>query len=300
MDSVFCQSCCGVFMSSNKGGRTVLVFLVLIIIILICGEAISLFLLQKETQARKAVQVLLDDAQVRNARVEGAIKAAEKEIEVLKGKNKDADDKINDLKEELDLEGALRDEIKAENKKIKELLEAEGKSKVEIRGKLTAELEAVRVKMTELETKAAGTVEEAAAFRKKAEELLKKNVSLEKRVKAAEAAVSAVKDRPRNEILPVPGQPGDEKVNLDKIVISPGSAKEGRVLNVDTETEFLIFDLGLKSGIKPGDVMSIYRGKAFLGDVKVSRVQDDMAAADFIPPFSSRKVRKNDQVVPKR
>ena len=284
-------------MSSNKGGRTVLIFLVLIVIILICGVSISLFLLQKETQTRKATESSLEESNVLNSRIEAALKEAEKQIDVLKGKNKDADDKINGLMEELDLEAALRDEIKAENKKLKDLLEAEGKSKVEMRQKLAAEIEAVQAKLTALESKSAATLDEAAALKKTADDLQKKNAELEAKLKNAEDTAAA---RPRSEILPVPGQPGDEKVDLDRIVISPGSAKEGRVLNVDTETEFLIFDLGVKSGIKQGDVMSIYRGKTFLGDVKVSRVQEDMAAADFIPPFSSRKVRKNDQVVPKR
>jgi hypothetical protein len=71
-------------------------------------------------------------------------------------------------------------------------------------------------------------------------------------------------------------------------------------LSVDKETEFLIFDLGAKSGVKQGDVMSVMRGDNYLGDIKVSRVQDEMSAADLIPPFSSRMVRKNDSVVPKQ
>lgn len=284
-------------MASNKGGRTVLVFLILIVVILICGVSISLFLLQKETQTRKEAEASLEDSRVRNAKVEAALKEAEKQIDVLKGKNKDADDKINNLMEELDLEAGLRDEIKAENKKLKELVEAEGKTKVELRQKLTAEIELAQSKIKALETAAAGHAQEIIELKKSTGDLEKKNADLAVKLKNSEEAAT---ERPRSEIIPVPGQPGDEKVNLDRIVISPGAAKEGRVLNVDAETEFLIFDLGIKSGIKQGDVMSIYRGKTFLGDVKVSRVQEDMAAADFIPPFSSRKVRKNDQVVPKR
>ncbi len=289
-------------MSSVKGGRTILIFLILIVIILISGVSISLFLLQKETQTRKTVEVSLEEFQIRSAKVETALKDAEKQIEIFKGKSKDADDKINSLMEELDLEAALRDEIKAENKKLKELIEAEGKSKVEMRQRLAAEIEAVQVKLKEAETKAAGSLEESAGLKKKIEDLQKKNDGLEQRMKEIEksAAAAAAPAANRNEIIPVPGSPADEKVNLDRIVITPESAREGRVLNVDSETEFLIFDMGSKNGVNQGDVLSIYRGKSYLGDVKVSRVQEEMSAADFIPPFSSHKVRKNDQVVPKR
>ncbi|MEI6437868.1 MAG: hypothetical protein WCO69_03845 [Candidatus Omnitrophota bacterium] len=284
-------------MSSIKSGRTIFIFLGLIIVILISGVAISLFLLQKETQTRKETEVSLDEARTRGAKIEAALKEAEKQIDVLKGKNKDADDKINGLMEEIDLEAALRDEIKAENKKLKDLVESEAKTKVELRQKFSAELESAQTKMKDLEAKVASGAQEAESLKKAADDLQKKNADLEAKVKDAEKAAA---EQPRSEIIPAPGQPGSEKVDLDRIVIAPGSAKQGRVLNVDSETEFLIFDLGAKAGIKQGDVMSIYRGKGYLGDVKVSRVQDDMAAADFIPPFSSRKVRKNDQVVPKR
>ena len=291
-------------MASNKSGRTIFVFLGLIIVVLISGVSISLFLLKQETSIRKASESSFEDLRVRNVKVEAALKEAEKQLTVLKGKNKDADDKINSLMEELDLEAALRDEIKAENKKLKEAVEAEGKAKVDLRQKLTAELEAVQLKMKDIEAKAAGSAEESAGFRKKLDELEKANGELEQKKGELEAKLKELESsglvRPRNEIIPVPVKGVDEKVDLDRIVITPESAREGRVLNVDAETEFLIFDLGTKNGIKQGDVLSIYRGKTYLGDVKVSRVQDEMAAADFIPPFSSRKVRKNDQVVPKR
>ena len=36
--------------------------------------------------------------------------------------------------------------------------------------------------------------------------------------------------------------------------------------------------------------------KNYLGDIKVTRLQDEMSAADLLPPFSSQTVRKNDQV----
>ena len=83
-------------------------------------------------------------------------------------------------------------------------------------------------------------------------------------------------------------------------MVAAAEASQGRVLSVDKENDFLIFNLGEKDGVKPGFLMSIYRGEDYLGDVKVSRVQSEMSAADFVPPFSSQKVRKNDQVVAKK
>ncbi len=287
----------------KKSGKTIVIFLILIVVILISGVSISLFLLSKETQVRKAAEASLEQARQRNLKVEEALKDAQKQIDVLKGKNKDADDKINSLMEELDLDAALREEIKTENKKLKETLETEAKSKVDLRQRMMTELDDIKTKLKDSDAKLKDSdakLQEAAGLQQKIDDLGKQNDELQKKVKDMEDAKTA--QQMRGEIIPPPGSPGapSEKVNLDRIVVTPDDAKEGRVLSVDTETEFLIFDMGAKNGIRPGDFMSVYRGKTYLGDVKVTRAQEEMSAADFVPPFSSRKVRKNDQVVVKR
>ena len=91
-----------------------------------------------------------------------------------------------------------------------------------------------------------------------------------------------------------------KKVELDKIVVLPNEVPEGRILSIDQDTDFVIINLGDKDGVKTGDVLSISRGQEYLGDVKVTRVQSEMSAADLIPPLSSKTLRKNDQVVLKK
>ena len=99
---------------------------------------------------------------------------------------------------------------------------------------------------------------------------------------------------------------GGDQIHLEKIVVSPGSKTEkslkdeGRVLTVDAENEFVIVNLGQKDGISEGVVLSILRGEQYLGDVQVTRVQPEMAAADFIPPLASQNVNKNDRVIKKQ
>ena len=282
----------------QKGGRTLSIFLILVIVILISGVSISLFMLQKETQTRQDTEQTLQDLTTRNTKIEAALKEARKQIDILDGKRKDAEDRINSLLEEVDLEKGLNEKIKADNKKVRDDLEAEARSKLELRQKLIKEIGVIQTKLKEAEKKAQGHEEAVAGFQEKIAGLEKKNTDLEQKLK--ELNESAPARQVRSEIIPTPAAAMQDKVNLDRIVVTPETAKEGHVLNVDSETEFLIFDLGAKAGIKQGDIMSVYRGKSYLGDVRVTRVQDEMAAADFIPPFSSRKVRKNDQIVPKR
>jgi uncharacterized membrane protein len=282
----------------QKGGRTLLIFLILVIVILISGVSISLFMLQKETQTRQATEQTVDDLTTRNTKIEAALKEARKQVDVLEGKKKDAEDRINSLMEEIDLEKGLNEKIKADNKKLRDDLEVEARSKIELRQKLIKEMGVIQDKLKEAEEKAKGHGEAVAGLQEKITDLEKKNTDLEQKLKDMDQP--DVFKQVRSEIIPAPAASMQDKVNLDRIVVTPETAKEAHVLNVDSETEFLIFDLGAKGGIKQGDIMSVYRGKSYLGDVRVTRVQDEMAAADFIPPFSSRKVRKNDQVVPKR
>jgi hypothetical protein len=87
-----------------------------------------------------------------------------------------------------------------------------------------------------------------------------------------------------------PGRSGKDKVELDKIVVNPQDGTKGHILSVDTDAEFVVFNLGLKQGVKPDDMLSVYRGDEYLGDIKATRVQDEMSAADIIPPLSSREI----------
>jgi hypothetical protein len=255
-------------------------------------------MLQKEAQTRQATEQTVQDLTTRNTKIEAALKEARKQLEILEGKNKDAEDRINGLLEEVDLEKGLNEKIKADNKKIRDDLEAEARNKLELRQKLIKEINMIQARLAEAEKKAQGHEASVTGLQEKIVELEKKNMDLQEKLKEFNAS-SAVRQVGR-EIIPAAMGSMQDKVDLDRIVVTPETAKEGHVLNVDSETQFLIFDLGAKHGIKQGDIMSVYRGKSYLGDTRVTRVQDEMAAADFIPPFSSRKVRKNDQVVPKR
>ena len=55
-------------------------------------------------------------------------------------------------------------------------------------------------------------------------------------------------------------------------------------------------NLGSNDGIDVGKVLSVYRNNKYIGDIKVTRLQSDMSAADLVSPLSIASVRKDDQV----
>ena len=64
---------------------------------------------------------------------------------------------------------------------------------------------------------------------------------------------------------------------------------QGSVVSVNDENNFVIVDLGEKSGIKVGDAFKVYHSGAQIGAVEVIQVRQDISAADIkqkISPFS--------------
>ena len=102
------------------------------------------------------------------------------------------------------------------------------------------------------------------------------------------------------EIVIIPSQPETQEILLEPIVEEAVSALEtafdGRILSVDIETEFVIVSLGEKDGIVVGNVLSVFHNENYVGDIKITRLQSEMSAADLVLPLSIRNVQKDDQV----
>jgi len=286
----------------DHSGKTLTVFIILIIIVLASSTSIGFFLYHKESGMRHSIESELDEGRATETKLQTQLKEAQKRLTVLEDKNKEADDKINNLMDEAELNNGLHNALKTENVSLKETLETAKKEKE----KITADLQDTDKRYQE----AAGLLK---AQQEKTQALTKRVTELEDAKQRSDAKIAAMKadlmpynDRTPDrqiagEVVPPGGTPGalragKDKVELDKIVVNPNGMR-GKILSVDKDAEFVVCSLGSKQGIKTEDVLSVYRGEEYLGDVKVSRVQQDMCAADIVPPFSSRRVRKNDVVV---
>ena len=245
--------------SMSKDGKTFTILLIVVLVVLLCLTGIAAFFFNKETALRKSLEQQLVLAKDVETRLNNELQEAKKQVFLVEEKNKEADEKINSLMDELELQEGIRDQMKTENASLKDALTKESQEKE----KLQREFAQAQEKVTSLEEKL------------KAQEI--SNKPLEK-----------------NE------GDGAQAVDLDKIVVRPGEIPEGRVVSVNEENDFLIFNLGAEHGIVPNMLLSIYHSDQYLGDIKVARVQDGMSVADFIPPFSKDKVKKDDRVLVKK
>ena len=322
----------------NSSGKVLTIFLVIIAILLISLTAISLFFFQQETERRKLAETTLEEFQSEKTELEENLKEIKKQNFLLQEKNKEADDRVNDMSDELELEKGLREEMKIETVALQEQIEEILLDKEEIAKELEAKEKMQEKLMVNIEIskqKIEAVAAKLKAERKRSQKLSKlykqKQYEMSELEKKAATQQRAIEDEIAYIEVPEEEDYGfDEDTNrrgtsfgveLEEIVVIPGEAmnskrifdvqkkpviekpvivfdrdSEGRVLSVDIETEFVIVSLGEMDGIEIGDILSVYRDKDYVGDLRITRLQPEMAAADLIPPFSIKGVKKDDQV----
>lgn len=284
----------------NSSGRIVTVFIVIFVILLISLTAISMFFLQQETKQRRDFEAKLEEAKTQLTKIQSELDLVKKEKFVLEEKNKEADNRINDLSDELVLEQGLKAQMKTENASLKAQLEQELAAKKQLKEDMEKQLAVLERKTADLNAQLNDGKNFLQDMEARSKTLESENSSLkEKLVRMEEGFFPSSLDAKSQEIEQAKKKIAANQVQLDKIVIAPQEIPQGRVLSVDAETEFVIINLGEKDGVRVGDLLAVYRGKDYLGDIKVTRLQPEMAAADLLPPFSSKLVRKNDQVISK-
>lgn len=309
----------------NSSGKVLVIFLVIIAMLLISLTAISLFFFQKETERRKFAEVTLKEYQTEKVQMEEDLTILKKQNFLLQEKNKESEARVNDLSDELELESGLREEMKLETvaleeklKKLEDAKEAfaeEIEEEEELHKKLTKNLATSEQKIKELEAQLKAEVERSQKLGELYEQKQQEEASKLEKIQDSRENTTAEKSN-AEEAAPV--EDANVGIELEEIVIIPRapkaqdiveeptleeegvsvfeSALDGRILSVDTETEFVIVSLGEKDGLDVGNILSVYHNENYVGDIKITRLQSEMSAADLVLPLSIRNVQKNDQV----
>jgi hypothetical protein len=266
----------------NKAGKTLSIFIVLTYILLISSTSIGFYLYRLEQRLHKSTEAELGVSRADGLKLQAQLKDVQGQLALAQDKNKEADQKINSLLDEQDLNEGLRNALKKENAVLKEQMVNIDKSKQKIK----ADLDDSVVKLSQYQGLLKVAQDKSKELEARLEGLLQTNKGNETKIKELQADMKAYDQRPP-----------EKQIALDKIVVNSQDGTKGGILSVDTDAEFVIFNLGLKQGVKPDDVLSVYREGKYLGDIKATRVQDEMSAADIIPPLSSSEIRKNDTVI---
>lgn len=244
----------------NREGKATTIFLLALAILSLCLTAGTLVLFKQEKDKRLSLEQQLD--QITNAKLQLEKKSEElkKQSLLLEEKLKDSDTRYANLTNELDIEKSSREQMALENNDLKNNLSKENKAKEAIQQKLSH------------------AVGELKALKNKLQSLGQERTALEAKIKDISSG----------------------EVSLDKIVVNSSPNNEGSIVVVNREHDFAVINLGEPDGMTVDKILSVYRAKKYLGDIKIERVQNNLSVADFIPPLNKDKVREGDKVVLKK
>jgi len=278
----------------NKFGKTLTIFVILTIILLLSSTSIGFYLYHLEQHLHKSVQMQLDSSRADGLKLQAQLKDIQAQLALSQDKNKEADQKINNLLDEQDLNEGLRVALKKENTELKGQI-----AQVDIaKNKLKADLDDAGAKLSQYQELLKNSEDKSKELESHLANLVEANTRLAETNKGMDAKINELKASLSSKSVTSQSVPqGKDKVELDKIVVNAQNGVQGHILSVDTDAEFVIFNLGLKQGIKPDNLFSVLRGNNYLGDIKATRVQDEMSAADIVPPLTAKDIQKNDTVV---
>lgn len=173
-----------------------------------------------------------------------------------------------------------------EKKQVENKLVDTLKAKEQVEVELTTEKERSLTLKKELEDKeqkiktALNRIEREIAARKKVEAqlmiALKQKENLERKVSNLNRA--------------------SKTIELEKIVIKPGSVMTGEIIMVNKEYAFVVVNLGSQHNLKIGDILYVYRNDEFIGKVQIERTEEKISAAYILPDWQNVEFKEDDLV----
>ncbi len=273
---------------TRRGNLTVVLLIVLIAISLSLAGGI-LYFYQKERTRNVALQEELDDIKTRQRIAEKKLEESQNTISSLGIKLEEAKAQITNLSSDLQQEKAAKQEALVKMEQLKTDLDQQKKLRFDLESKfdlaqkdvekIQAQLKELNSKKSELELKINELEVQTQA----------QGVELGKIVVSPEARVPEVK-------APALKLSSQTQVKMPAAIpVGP----EGKVLVVNKDYDFVVINLGSRDGVQIDDAYSVYHNNKYMGDVKIEKVHDSMAAAGFVNADLKGKVSEGDKVVQK-
>ncbi len=271
--------------------RAKIIVLIIAILISLSVAFGAFYLFQREHTRNVALEATLDELTTKQKASDAKLLDAQKSLSALETKLKDTTSQIDDLNNQLQQEKAAKEEALSKIDQMKSDLDQQKESRADLERRLSKAQEDLR----EIQSKLGTMESEKAKLESKVKDLeAKSNVELGKIVVSPESAAAP---KVQDDKSKVPGKATATPVA--KKEETKAQSLEGKVLVLNKEYNFLVMNLGSKDGVGVGDEFSVYRGDKYIGDVKVEKVQDSMAAAGFASDDVKNKVKEGDKVVTK-
>lgn len=264
------------------------IILIVLLVVSLCLAGVIFNSLQRERTKSLALQEELNNTKEIQKMLESKLEEAKRVVQGLESKLKDNIVQIDSLNKELRQERAQKEEALSGLQQLKGDLEQQKTLRSDLEKKFTqtqtdvkkmqSQLNALESKKTELETKI--------------KELEGKSGGVELGTIVVNPEVLGTSPKK------APASPAAKK-QTEKSAASVSAELEGKILVVNKDYNFAVINLGSKDGIGIGNEFSVYHDNKYIGDVKVEKLHDSMAAADFISPNMKDKIIEGDRVVRK-
>ncbi|MFH0738912.1 MAG: hypothetical protein V2A59_03525 [Candidatus Omnitrophota bacterium] len=281
----------------NKGKSPVIILIVLIALSLVLAAAVF-YTLQKERVKNLKLQAELVDIKTAQKISEAKLTESKKAISNLELQLKEAQAKIDTLASDLEQEKTARQEESTKVEQLKKELDDQKKKRADLEGGINEERKIAsdqKSRLLALDAKRVSLEARIKELETEREQAKTKDVELGTIVVAPDTAVPvATEEKPR---------PAEKTVKAVSPVkanvvtnVKPSSSFEAKVLVVNKDYNFVVINMGSRDGVRVGDVFSVYHNAKYVGDVKVDKVHDSMAAAGFSSADMKDKISEGDKV----
>ena len=282
----------------GKMGRKGSVATIILVILILLSMALAggtFYLLQKERVENQKLQVQMEELKVNIEKTKTDLLSSRKEISGLEMRLKNAQSQIEVLTSDLQQEKVSKQDTMKQMDRLMVELEQQKLARTDLEKKFTQAQEdskRTQAKLKDLEAR-------KAELELKVSELETKSQDLQTKVNEIELGKIVVS--PEQQVAPHPTQKA-VKQSKKQVKAQPpdrASATEGKVLVVNRDYSFAVINMGSKDGVNVGSVFSVSHNNKYLGDIKIEKVHDAMAAGGFLNPEMKDKVAEGDKVTKK-
>lgn len=274
-------------MKANKP----VIFLTLLIIISLSLAGSGFYLLQKEHIKSASLAAELENLKVQQRIAESKLQESKRTISDLESKLSGAKDEADRLNVALEEERTGKEEAAKAVTRLTQELQAQENLKSDLEAALQqtqAELEKIKADLKQLHSE-----KEALESRMRELGVPFPGVELGKIVVSPEAD---------KEVEAMPEEKPAQVIVTETEVVSgesEGGEREGKVLVVNKDYNFAVINLGSRDGLNVGDIFGVFHDGKYVGDVKVEKLHDSMAAAGFLAADAKDLVKEGDKVIQK-
>ena len=287
----------------SEKGKSAVIILVVLLILSLSAAGGAYFLFHQEHKQNLVLQDDLEDIKTRQKISESRLEEAKRMLAALDGRLKDTRGEIKELAEILETERSTKDEALAQVEILRVDLDEQRRLRIQLEEDLTYTKEALNDTQGQLDDLGSQKSELEAQIN----DLHARSTNLEDKMEGVELGKIVVnRDKKaskkksggwwpwgKKKEEPAPEQRPESQPSV------PAGQMQGEILIVNRDYNFVVMNLGSKDGVAVGDLFSLYHDNKYIGDVKISKIHDSMAAADFLEDEAKDSAAEGDKVITK-